>query len=566
MDRRILLFLCCSALLAQPAKKLEEARLAEAGGQFESALQIYDSARKEAQAAGDKAVEADAALNCARVLEIWASIDPSQKARLPEALQAYGDASRVGTPAQKLSAGISRSSLLLHLERSAEAVQVFRQMDFSAADPSRRYYYETRFAQSLERNGDKQEAFSRYLNAVNQRPSYRPAVEGASRILLDSSPPRTADALSLGRLLLSSKQTDLAGPQIRLFLAQWAAEPDGQRLLALLLQYYVVASLSPPEFQKTEREFLAKVGGRAPSLRRAIEDIERAYSGSLAPQLDPNAVRQLFPAWATGGWQESIFSSTLKNIGDYYDREEQPAPALSSYFAAWAVDMTNTDAALYAATTLRDHTKELDPQGRVFDGLVDSFFSAKGVLYQKKDWPNILRMHLVLAEIFERDGKWGKESDTHSVIFQLNQAEMMEKRVREASPEFPPSPGLHQRLGNAYQQTGRNAEAWEQYVTAAEGFVQYSNADQAAAALGLAKALRFAPTTIGRDRVRDIEEQAQNLRKGPSAGVPASSKTTPATFATGAAARAVTPAARPTQKKLPLVSIDKELSPEGKYP
>src|SRR5882672_7117596 len=100
--RKILgLFVFCLTLLAQPARELEEARQAEAGGHFDLAFQIYDNLRKAARSAGDNQKEADSALNAARVLEIWAAADESRKAQLSDALQAYEDAARLGTPAQK---------------------------------------------------------------------------------------------------------------------------------------------------------------------------------------------------------------------------------------------------------------------------------------------------------------------------------------------------------------------------------------------------------------------------------------------------------------------------------
>ena len=554
--RSLLLFVCCLSAAAQPSKQLREARQAEAGGHFEAALQIYESVRKDARRTRAGAVEAEAALNTARVIEMWSAADDSQKSRLPEALEAYADVGRLGSPSQKLSAGISRANLLLRLGRSGEAVQAFRKVDLSAADPARRYYYESLFAQALESDGEKQEAYSKYLAAVHRRPSYKPAVEGVSRILRDSDPARIGDAVSLVTFLLSNNQTEVARPQILAFLEKWAGEPDSQRLLALLVRYYVAASVSPPQFQSNDRPLLAAVSGRAPRLKRAIEDLSSAYGGDSKLANDPNAARASFGGWTADSSQERAFSSLLKKIGDYYDRKEMPAIALARYYAAWAMDRKNTEAALYAATTLRDHTKELDPRGQVFDRLIENFFLAKGVMYQKEDWPNILRMHLVLAEIFERDGTWGSESQMHSAIFQLTKAILAERQVRQDYTDFPPSPGLHQRLGNAYQHVGRDPAAWEQYVDAAEGFVQYGSADQASAAMFKAKSLQFEPDAQGKERAQAVETSIVNLRReastSPSSGDPPSPVGT----------RDVDTAA----KKLPVVSIERELSPEGNAP
>src|SRR5260370_39598698 len=104
MRKMIASFVFCATLIAQPARELEEAHQAEAGGHFELALRLYEDVRRAARAAGESPNEADAALNTARVLLIWAAADDSQKTRLSEALLAYEDADRLGTPAQKISA------------------------------------------------------------------------------------------------------------------------------------------------------------------------------------------------------------------------------------------------------------------------------------------------------------------------------------------------------------------------------------------------------------------------------------------------------------------------------
>ena len=122
--------------------------------------------------------------------------------------------------------------------------------------------------------------------------------------------------------------------------------------------------------------------------------------------------------------------------------------------AAWLFDSGNGESAVYAAMTVRDHP-EVDEQHRVLDLLIENIFADKMAYIRGEDWPNSLRMHMVLGNIFEQLGKWGPETDSHTAAFQFKAAIADEQRIRAKDKTFSPSPGLYTKLGASLRAPGQ---------------------------------------------------------------------------------------------------------------
>jgi hypothetical protein len=97
------------------------------------------------------------------------------------------------------------------------------------------------------------------------------------------------------------------------------------------------------------------------------------------------------------------------------------------------------EAGLYIANVLYH---DMDKGGRKLDSdhiwlnkFIDQLFIAKNREYRRslgQDWDRILKCHIILASIFEKQGRWGSLSDPRSAVFQWNYAQ---KALLKVSPK-----------------------------------------------------------------------------------------------------------------------------------
>ena len=119
---------------------------------------------------------------------------------------------------------------------------------------------------------------------------------------------------------------------------------------------------------------------------------------------------------------------------------------------------------------------------------------------------------MVLAGILGNEEKWGPSSNPHSVIFQLEHAAEAEKRLRAQNPKFPPTPGLHSRLAEAYKHVpGAAMQSWHQFVIAAEEYVDDGKAKEAGETLRRARELNVEETPEMRMQFSGVEGRVQSL-------------------------------------------------------
>jgi hypothetical protein len=184
--------------------------------------------------------------------------------------------------------------------------------------------------------------------------------------------------------------------------------------------------------------------------------------------------------------------------------------------AAWIFDPANTEAALYAASLMLEKRSTLDPQGSGITELTHRLFQQKGAGYAvpvktHRDWLNLLPLHLILATVYEKLGKWGSENDAECAIFQLYRAVQIEDLLRREDPEFVASPATSQRLARAYRSASRPEDAWQQFLKAAEGFVFYQQVAEAKKSLAEARALPLAADTARTARWNLLQNQCHQL-------------------------------------------------------
>jgi len=258
--------------------------------------------------------------------------------------------------------------------------------------------------------------------------------------------------------------------------------------------------MDPTEFEEREWQLLKSVADRSVYLRHAVEDIRDAFGSGTLPitfQLDT------FRSWREGTEDASVFAHLLKNIGDYYLRKESPDKALARYAAAWSMD-SRPEFALYVASVLRKY-RSLDPERRLVNELSDRLFTTKGAANRAGDWASILRLHVILGTIYEQDRMWGPPDNPRSAYWQWSRASLAEQQVHDKDPNETPIPGIHQHLAMASQRLEKPEKAFDEYLTAAEGFMQISDPGSATVAWDRAEVLR------SRTRV-SAEQEARRQR------------------------------------------------------
>jgi hypothetical protein len=183
---------------------------------------------------------------------------------------------------------------------------------------------------------------------------------------------------------------------------------------------------------------------------------------------------------------------------------ESARRALVSYAAAWMIDRTNTDGPVYAAAVLQEH-RALDANGALLGSLIDQLFQQKGAtigipVKSPEDLRNLMRLHLVLATIFEREKIWGPRWAARSASFQFAHAIALEQELRAADATFAASPDLYARAARAYEEAKEPGLALEFYTKAAEAYLFFRDAP-------LARQSREAALKLNNER--DVSYQAR---------------------------------------------------------
>ena len=275
------------------ADLLRQGGYAQAQGDLAAAKSVFNDARQAAKTEKTTGLEAQAALQYARTIQ---SLETSQltKEHVAEAKTAYADAIRLGTPQQRVHAQNDLAILSLRQGDPQQAVAMLRRVDVGALEPGERSLYAYNYGRALELSGNGPEAYQKYTQVLEQNPEFDLASEGAFRLLRASRPARVGEAARLAEMLLGRGQQESAVRELRRALEIWAAEPDAQRLLAVLVRYFVAARIDPRQFRKNEWPALRSLSERGPRLAPAIKQIATAYEGKVPTFVERGSARGFF--------------------------------------------------------------------------------------------------------------------------------------------------------------------------------------------------------------------------------------------------------------------------------
>ncbi len=462
--------------------KQDEARKAETLGDWNKAAELHGQAVELARQTGDKQTLADASLKYARTSEWNAGKDPAGATKqLDEAAKSYRLVIEAGTPPQKRVAQNNLATLLLRQKKPQEALELLRTMSYGDVPASERYVYLYNTARAAEQAGDTASALKLYSEALGSQPGFDPAIEGIFRVAWRSGPQGRSAVVSMGQRLLDGRQPANLLPRLHESLKVWAVDPQLQELLALLVHCYANLAMEPDAFETAEWPLLRGLTS-GPS-GTAVKEIRLAFLGPLTPQFydpfDPGPVH----AWRGTPWKEESYSALLSRLGDYYRNRGSFGDALARYALAWSVNRGEASAALFAADVLLEHGSDVDPDGMLLNQFIEKLFMSKGEAYKGDDWLNILRLHTILGTIYNRQKKWGTPGDPRGARFQFEHALQAEQKYRSQHPEFPRSPGLYVQLGEVYIASNLQKDAGQQFLAAADVYIQEGHSEEAREAL-----------------------------------------------------------------------------------
>jgi hypothetical protein len=492
--------------------KLSEANQKAAVGDYAEAVSMFQEAKDLAHESSDSRAEAESSLNLARTIERSRGKASLDTATFHRADAAYLDTIRLGNTNQRAAALNGRAMLLLRQGDAAGALQQLNAINLQQVDSAHRAVYRYNSGIANEKSGHLAEAYDSYVAAIADKPEYQSSAEAAFRLLRSGPQPHIPEAAKFVDALLNAGQTSSAGYYAKQLLQQWSGQSDSQQLLAALLRYYAVSSLALDALQEQEWPYLNRLSMNAPHLQKAVAEIRVACFEKFRPVFEHYQALELFHEWGNLEWQQKSMAGMLKKAGGLLRGNGDSQGALARYSAAWALS-SDSEAALYAASILHDRRSLIDSNGQLFEQLLRGIIAVKGMQYSQRDWPNILRMHMLLGTIFEQEKTWGSEHELRSAIFQWRHAIDAEDQIRRSDPNYPLSPMLYMKLANAYREKG-DPQALGLYLSAAEAFVQASNAKQARSALQAAENLNGSNASVP-ERMIKIDRAIKDLESRP---------------------------------------------------
>lgn len=453
---------------------------ARAKGDLKTAISSWQSAETEAAKTGDHETAARLALNQARTLQsLGPAAAPAEKAQRQALIITKYEAAVTGLPpAQRAFARNNLAVAYIQKGDASAAVQAMQAMEWTTVDPAQVSLCRFNFGRAQELQGDRSGALQQYRQAIEAEPDYAPAVDAAFRLLLAAE--NLGEVAVLAGELAERGQARSAVEHLRAALEAQPTSPQADRVIVALARALASPSVDLASYEKDIAPQLDAVAKRALGLGGLVTGMNLAISGDFPASFSNGVQARRFVAWAKVDSGQQALSKLLKNAGDFHARntgEKSAAAALSRYAAGWALDRQNIDAALYAAAMLQGH-RELDREGALLNVLIEQLFSQKGEglaipIKSNDDLKNIMRLHLVLAEIFEREKKWGPVADPRTATFQLAHAIAIQEQLGKTDSSVAPSPEVYGRAARAFQEASTPAHALEFYTKAAEGYLHY---------------------------------------------------------------------------------------------
>lgn len=408
---------------------------------------------------------------------------------LQEAIESLQYGLRTGSSRQQAVARNNLAAIALEKKESAEAVRVLSQgyeQALTLDDNAARSRYLFTYARALAENAQESRALELYTESFTADPSFtRSAVAG---IRLGTNTGALSEVTDFISSLLRNGELALAEKELReLFGRQELQQnPEFARLVEVLYDLLLAQRTTRQAFQANWRTFLSeRRGGLSATADHLLDIVFLGYSPDLGVNLNPRTAKRRYMRWLYDilEHKETIrlsarVSAFMTSLGEIYVTENDLNGAFARYTTAWAIDTTNVTAALYAVNLMTEYKDILDTDSALFDRWTFELFEGKGRAYLGEDWASILRFHTILGAIYHDKQMWGDSDSPRSAIFQLEHALMARERLaRTTNLTNDHVPGLYSMLGNAYQNIGKDRDAFKLYYRAANDAFKAKNTE-----------------------------------------------------------------------------------------
>ncbi len=389
-----------------------------------------------------------------------------------------------------------------------------------------RFAYEYNLGLAHQRNGNRNEALQYYKLAATSQPAFDTPGRRGFEMLREQETPDFATAHSFGDSLVDAGLGALSADEAItcLELPKWRRSDSAVDLLAVAVHYFGRVRLTPPKYQELYAGRLNVIHGEGDAsqkLKRAISELNRAFAPDFDARADWSKIKsELFPTWA-GSHHAKHLSAVLANTGDFVmssgsAERHGVLRAAASYAAAWMVNNRNFDAALSAARLLQSHDWPDEERqvvtNRLLNALIANIVKEKNELYKKvppveyrldwgdedKKWSDVLRFHLLLGNIFEREEKWDPIDDLQSAVFQWTLGIRAAQRIGERQTVA----ALRERLGLALHRAGERERALQEFKLSIDEFLELDEHGAAAHAFMTQVALELGDADFA-ERTKD---------------------------------------------------------------
>jgi hypothetical protein len=412
---------------------------------------------------------------------------------------------------------------LFLLERgdAAAAVKAFaegeKDLDAMPKPSAARYLYN--FGLAKVRNGQPDEAFVTYRRALDNDAALTPAADALISIAKGFEPAHGAsEAVSVVDLLVERGQYLPAEKYMQSCFENesWLPQADAMSRLLDSFTSWFVHSGFPYDVEAAEwRPILDKAREKMTSPAKEKAQQLALILGTEEISASPGANAQVYFSEWTKPNERVALSRLLKLSADAILATQQPKTASQRYVAAWQLDSKNVDALTYLAELL---TSWHDPWADNFlNQLVDTLFDAKASLIEQDDLSALLRLHLILGEVFERKEAWAPAGDPRTATFQYLHALNAYESLKAKDPKTASYPGVHASAATAYQHLADKERAWQQFVAAADESVAIGQIDAAQKMLQQADELGYDATDQEKANMQRVRESVAALAKTKSA-------------------------------------------------
>lgn len=368
---------------------------------------------------------------------------------------------------------------------------------------------------AAEQEGDREAALSTYLEAVSVDGTFELAADAAFRLIRDLPVEQQPEPLwRLISLLIRQDESAEAAEFLRTSLQEASKEPSGvpEDMLRVSATYFTEAQVDTAEFQRAWQPLLENLQYQ-PSERGnlRVQALVDAFKPDL--QVGTNALGitkapEAASAWDSTDRDRRVFSELLATLGDIRLLEADPQGAARLQVQAWEHDLTNLEAAVSLAATLRTEP-QLDPAAKLLDELSRNAPLASEV---DRTTETSLRLHAVLGMMYFERAHFGSASQRGSAIFHWEEGIQIYRNLKKRAPNTEPVPVLLENLGSAYERSGSAWKAIPLYLEAVYGYEQLDDPEAASLLLNrIEDVVKHSRATVSADQLEWIRGRREAL-------------------------------------------------------